>query len=295
MAAFRSLGDIKAKYVKKQQQKQTAAAAAAAPNPFEAVTNVEAVPPTIQQSQDAVARILMAIGNSAAGLPRYEENTDYIRDREVVEVVDMCAPSQGYNNDVTMSDVPNAGFAMDIDDASYNSPDVTMSDVSDDGTDMAMYEVPYAGAEIHMSDAWEADSLSGEDHSDEVEHLIGAMDNKLEIRAEKTRAAGLPQFDDYPREGPWRCKTKLAGEDDIRGRIAAEISKSRATVEMWNMELKKIQFEVESGYADPRVAVKRKDRADCLLAKEWKRLDRLDVKYYLASRYASKRDECCVQ
>ncbi|KAI8204593.1 hypothetical protein K4K52_004773 [Colletotrichum sp. SAR 10_76] len=278
MAALKSLRAIRAKYVQKQQQKaKTAAVAAAAPNPFEAVAswNWEGVTSPIQQSHNAVARQFTDGSNSSNGVDHYMDG--------------MCAPAQGYNNDVAM------GFAMDIDDASYNSPDVSMSDVSSDISsdassavfdmdmdivsdamaDITMSDVPCASPEIHMSDAWDEGSLCDEDHSD----------NMLKILAGRKRAAGLRQL-----EGPQRLRAR---DDNSREHIAAEIFKSWDTIEKWQRVLEKIRLEMRSGYVDPRPAAGWKERGECLLAEEWKRLDRLDMEYYLASKYAAGLDECC--
>ncbi|KAI8274290.1 hypothetical protein K4K56_001871 [Colletotrichum sp. SAR 10_98] len=288
MAAMKSLSAIKAKYVQKQQEKaKTAAIAAAAPNPFEAVAswNWEGVTSPIQQSHSAVAR-QFTDGSSPYNVVNYY-------------MVGMCAPAQN-NNDVAMSNVPNAGFAMDIDDASYNSPDASMSDVSsemssdvssdvssgvfdmdmdivsDAVADITMSDAPYASPEIHMSDAWDVGSLCDEDHSD----------NMLKILAGKKRAAGPRQL-----EGPQQLRPR---EDNTREHIAAEIFKSRATIEKWQKVLAKIRLEMQSGCVDLWPATRRKERGKCLLAEEWKRLDRLDMEYYLASKYTAGLEECCV-
>ncbi|KAJ3954542.1 hypothetical protein N0V92_008958 [Colletotrichum tropicale] len=275
MAALKSLRAIRAKYVQKQQEKvTTAAVAAAAPDPFQAVANWnwEGVTSPIQQSHNAVARQFTDGSNPSNGVDHYMDG--------------ICAPAQGYNNDV----------AMDIDDASYNSPDVSMSDVSSDISsdassavfdidmdivsdamaDITMSDVPCASPEIHMSDAWDVDSLYDEDRSD----------NMLKILAGKKRAAGLRQL-----EGPQRLRAR---EDNSREHIAAEIFKSWDTIEKWQRVLEKIRLEMRSGYVDPRPAAGWKERGECLLAEEWKRLDRLDMEYYLASKYTAGLDECCV-
>ncbi|EQB51512.1 hypothetical protein CGLO_08943 [Colletotrichum gloeosporioides Cg-14] len=272
MAALKSLSAIKAKYVQKQQEKvKTAAVAATATNPFKDVTNWnwEVTPSPIQQSHNTVARQFTDRSNPFDGANNY--------------MAGMYAPAQN-NNDV----------AMDIDDASYNSPDVSMSDVSSDMdidivsdamADITMSDVPYASPEIHMSDAWDVGSLHDEDRSDGVLDLNYATDNKLKILAGKMwkkRAAGLRQLEDSRRLRP--------REDNRREHIAAEISKSRATIEKWQKVLAKIRLEMQSGYVD----VKRKERGECLLAEEWKRLDRLDMEYYMASKYGGGLDECCV-
>ncbi|KAI8223257.1 hypothetical protein K4K54_006273 [Colletotrichum sp. SAR 10_86] len=279
MSALKSLRAIRAKYVQKQQEKlKTAAIAAAAPDPFQAVANWnwEGVTSPIQQSHNAVARQFTDGSNPSNGANYYMDG--------------MCTPSQGYNNDVAM------GFAMDIDDASYNSPDVSMSDVSSDISsdassavfdidmdivsdamaDITMSDVPCASPEIHMSDAWDVDSLCDEDHSD----------NMLKILAGKKRAAGMRQLEDSQRLRP--------REDNSREHIAAEIFKSRATIEKWQKVLEKIRLEMRSGYVDPRPAAGWKERGECLLAEEWKRLDRLDMEYYMASKYVAGLHECCV-
>ncbi|KAI8161829.1 hypothetical protein K4K49_013269 [Colletotrichum sp. SAR 10_70] len=275
MAALKSLRAIRAKYVQKQQEKvKTAAIVAAAPNPFEAVANWnwEGVTSPVQQSHNAVARQFTDGSNPSNGVDHYMDG--------------MCAPAQGYNNDV----------AMDIDDASYNSPDVSMSDVSSDISsdassavfdmdmdivsdamaDITMSDVPCASPEIHMSDAWDEGSLCDEDHSD----------NMLKILAGKKRAAGLRQLEDSQRLRP--------REDNSREHIAAEIFKSRATIEKWQKVLEKIRLEMQSGHVDPWPTAKWMARGECLLAEEWKRLDRLDMEYYLASKYTAGLDECCV-
>ncbi|KAI8254803.1 hypothetical protein K4K58_006093 [Colletotrichum sp. SAR11_239] len=275
MAALKSLRAIRAKYVQKQQEKvKTAAVAVAAPDPFQAVANWnwEGVTSPIQQSHTAVARQFTDGSNPSNGANYYMDG--------------MCTPSQGYNNDVAM------GFAMDIDDASYNSPDVSMSDVSSDVSstvfdidmdivsdamaDITMSDVPCASPEIHMCDAWDVGSLCDEDHSD----------NMLKILAGKKRAAGLRQL-----EGPQQLRPR---EDNRREHIAAEIFKSRATIEKWQKVLEKIRLEMQSGCVDLWPATRRKERGECLLAEEWKRLDRLDMEYYLASKYTAGLNECCV-
>ncbi|KAJ0274442.1 hypothetical protein Brms1b_006422 [Colletotrichum noveboracense] len=272
MAALKSLSAIRAKYVQKQQEKvKTAAVAAAAADPFQAVANWnwEGVTSPVQQSHNAVARQFTDGSNPSNGVDHYMDG--------------ICARAQGYNNDVAM------GFAMDIDDASYSSPDVSMSDVSSDNdvssdassvvfdidmdivsdamADITMSDVPHASPEIQMSD---------EDHSD----------NMLKILAGKKRAAGLRQLED-----PQQLRPR---EDNSREHIAAEISQSRATIEKWQKVLEKIRFEMQSGYVDPQPAARRKERGECLLAEEWKRLDRLDMEYYMASKYAAGMNECCV-
>ncbi|KAF4827322.1 hypothetical protein CGCTS75_v008344 [Colletotrichum tropicale] len=275
MAALKSLNAIRAKYVQKQQEKvKTAAVAAAAADPFQAVANWnwDGVTSPVQQSHNAVARQFTDGSNPSNGVDHY--------------MAGMCAPAQGYNNDV----------AMDIDDASYNSPDVSMSDVSSDISsdassavfdidmdivsdamaDITMSDVPYPSPEIHMSDAWDVDLLYDEDRSD----------NMLKILAGKKRAAGLRQL-----EGPQPLRPR---EDNRREYIAAEISKSRDTIEKWQRVLEKIRLEMQSGYVDPRPAARRKERGECLLAEEWRRLDRLDMEYYMASKYTAGLDECCV-
>ncbi|KAK1854890.1 hypothetical protein CCHR01_02443 [Colletotrichum chrysophilum] len=273
MAALKSLSAIRAKYVQKQQEKvKTAAVAAAAPDPFQAVANWnwEGVNSPVQQSHSAVARQFTDGSNPSNG-------ADYC-------MAGMCAPAQGYNNDV-----PNAGVVMDIDDASYNSPDVSMSDVSSDFdvssdvsstmfdmdmdivsdaiADITMSDVPYASPEIHMSD---------EDHSD----------NMLKILEGKKRATGLLQLEDSQRLRP--------REANSREHIAAEISNSRATIEKWQKVLEKIRLEMQSGHVDPWPTAKWMARGECLLAEEWKRLDRLDMEYYMASKYVAGLHECCV-
>ncbi|KAF4807354.1 hypothetical protein CGCSCA5_v013445 [Colletotrichum siamense] len=278
MAALKSLRAIRAKYVQKQQEKvKSAVVAAAASDSFQAVANWnwEGVNSPVQQSHNAVARQFIDGSNSSNGADHYMDG--------------ICAPAQGYNNDVAM------GFAMDIDDASYNSPDVSMSDVSSDISsdassavfdidmdivsdamaDITMSDVPYPSPEIHMSDAWDVDSLYDEDRSD----------NMLKILAGKKRAAGLHQL-----EGPQQLRPR---EDNRREYIAAEISKSRDTIEKWQRVLEKIRLEMRSEYVDPRPAAGWKERGECLLAEEWKRLGRLDMEYYLASKYAAGLDECC--
>ncbi|KAI8232619.1 hypothetical protein K4K53_005033 [Colletotrichum sp. SAR 10_77] len=266
MAALKSLRAIRAKYVQKQHEKvKTAAVAAAAPDPFQAVANWnwEGVTSPVQQSHNAVARQFIDGSNPSNGVAHYMDG--------------MYAPVQGYSNDV----------AMDIDDASYNSPDVSMSDassavfdidmdiVSDAMADITMSDVPYPSPEIHMSDAWIVGSLYDEDHSD----------NMLKILAGKKRAAGLRQL-----EGPQQLRPR---EDNTREHIAAEIFKSRATIEKWQKVLEKIRLEMQSGCVDLWPAAGWKERGECLLAEEWKRLDRLDMEYYLASKYATGLDECC--
>ncbi|KAJ0348789.1 hypothetical protein COL154_006481 [Colletotrichum chrysophilum] len=284
MAALKSLSAIRAKYVQKQQEKvKTAAVAAAAPDPFQAVANWnwEGVNSPVQQSHSAVARQFTDGSNPSNG-------ADYC-------MAGMCAPAQGYNNDV-----PNAGVVMDIDDASYNSPDVSMSDVSSDFSsdvssdvsstmfdmdmdivsdaiaDITMSDVPYASPEIHMSDAWIVGSLCDEDHSD----------NMLKILEGKKRATGLLQLEDSQRLRP--------REANSREHIAAEISNSRATIEKWQKVLEKIRLEMQSGHVDPWPTAKWMARGECLLAEEWKRLDRLDMEYYMASKYVAGLHECCV-
>ncbi|KAF5501084.1 hypothetical protein CGCS363_v007127 [Colletotrichum siamense] len=280
MAALKSLNAMRAKYVQKQQEKvKTAAVAAAAADPFQAVANWnwDGVTSPVQQSHNAVAHQFTDGSNPSNGVDHY--------------MAGICAPAQGYNNDV----------AMDIDDASYNSPDVSMSDVSSDVSsavfdmdmdivsdamaDITMSDVPYASPEIHMSDAWDVDPLYDEDRSDGVLNLIYATDNELKILAGKKRAAGLRQLEDSQRLRP--------REDNSREHIAAEMSKSRDTIEKWQRVLEKIRLEMRSGYVDPRPAAGWKERGECLLAEEWKRLDRLDMEYYLASKYAAGLDECC--
>ncbi|KAF4938729.1 hypothetical protein CGCF245_v004319 [Colletotrichum fructicola] len=276
MAALKSLNAIRAKYVQKQQEKvRTAAVAAAAPDPFQVVANWnwEGVTSPVQQSHNAVAHQFTDGGNPSNGANYY--------------MAGMCAPVQGYNNDV-----PNAGVVMDIDDASYNSPDVSMSDVSSDVSstmfdmdmdivsdamaDITMSDVPYASPEIHMSDAWIVGSLCDEDHSD----------NMLKILAGKKRATGLRQLEDSQRLRP--------REANSREHIAAEISKSRDTIEKWQKVLEKIRLEMQSGHVDPWPTGKWMARGECLLAEEWKRLDRLDMQYYMASKYVAGLHECCV-
>ncbi|KAF4925731.1 hypothetical protein CGCVW01_v003436 [Colletotrichum viniferum] len=279
MAALKSLSAMRAKYVQKQREKvKTAAVAATAPNPFEVVANWnwEGVASPIQQSHNAVARQFVDGSNPSNGANHYMDG--------------MCTPAQGYNNDVAM------GFAMDIDDASYNSPDVSMSDVSSDVSsdasstvfdidmdivsdamaDITMSDVPCASPEIHMSDAWIAGSLCDEDHSD----------NMLKILAGKKRATGLRQLEDSQRLRP--------REANSREHIAAEISNSRATIEKWQRVLEKIRLEMQSGHVDPWPTAKWMARGECLLAEEWKRLDRLDMEYYMASKYVAGLHECCV-
>lgn len=280
MAALKSLNAIRTKYVQKQQEKvRTAAVAAAAPDLFQVVANWnwEGVTSPSQQSHNAVACQSTDGSNPSNGANYY--------------VAGMCAPTQGYNNDV-----PNAGVVMDIDDASYNSPDVSMSDVSSDVpsdvssavfdmdmdivsdamADITMSDVPCASPEIHMSDAWIVGSLCNEDHSDKM----------LKILAGKKRATGLRQLEDSQRLRP--------REANSREHIAAEISKSRDTIEKWQKVLEKIRLEMQSGHVDPWPTAKWMARGECLLAEEWKRLDRLDMEYYMASKYVAGLHECCV-